>query len=158
MRSIEIEEKERVVKYFRKHFFFVFKKLILASVAIVLGLFLIAQDIRYVSFAGIVLAVLGFGKVLYEFIIWYYDIYVVTSMRIIDINQKGIFRREVLETPLTSIGNISQSTEGVMETFLNFGTVKIQTPGSEVKFEGVSDPAGVQTLIRETLDENLDSG
>ncbi len=61
---------------------------------------------------------------------YYLSMQVVTSERIIDIDQKGIFLREVNEMPIENIEDVSYKQNGFWGTVFNFGNVIIQTAGS----------------------------
>jgi uncharacterized membrane protein YdbT with pleckstrin-like domain len=61
---------------------------------------------------------------------YYLSMQVVTSERIIDIDQKGIFLREVNEMPIENIEDVSYKQNGFWGTIFNFGNVIVQTAGS----------------------------
>lgn len=69
---------------------------------------------------------------LFLFLFWmdyYLDMWVITDLRIIAIEQKGLFRREISEIPLSRVQDITIEIHGIIETFLKFGTIRIQTAG-----------------------------
>jgi len=93
------------------------------------------------------------GYMIYAYVGWYRDRFIITSERIIDIDQRGLFSRKVSEIELTKVQNITHSVSGVWATMLNFGTVTIQSAGAnDLTLDQVADPAGVQeditTLIK----------
>jgi membrane protein YdbS with pleckstrin-like domain len=57
------------------------------------------------------------------------DMWIVTDQRLIDVEQHGLFSREVAEIPLSRIQDVSIQINGILRTFLTFGTVRIQTAG-----------------------------
>lgn len=69
---------------------------------------------------------------LFLFLFWmdyYLDMWIITDRRIIAIEQKGLFRREVAEILLPRVQDVTIEISGIIETFLKFGTIKIQTAG-----------------------------
>jgi uncharacterized membrane protein YdbT with pleckstrin-like domain len=90
--------------------------------------------------------------VTYFFVRWldfYLDIAIVTSDRIVDIDQHGLFRRTVDELDCKMIQDVSAAKHGVFQTLFNFGTVEIQTAGERrnFTFANVPDPDRVQELV-----------
>lgn len=79
------------------------------------------------------------------------DTVIITNQRIIDNNQFGLFNRKVAEVKYERIQDISAHTKGVIETFLRFGNVVVQTAGVQQKFtfENVPDPIEVKAVIAE---------
>jgi hypothetical protein len=61
---------------------------------------------------------------------YYLSLQIVTSQRIIDIDQKGLFSREVNEMPLANIEDVSYKQDGFWATIFNFGNVILQTAGT----------------------------
>lgn len=61
---------------------------------------------------------------------YFLSIQLVTSERIIDIDQKGIFSREVNALPLGNIEDVSYKQAGFLGTVFNYGDVIVQTAGS----------------------------
>ena len=60
---------------------------------------------------------------------YYLDMWIITTERIIDIEQRGLFSREVAEIPIRQIQDVTLDIHGIVETLLKFGTIKIQTAG-----------------------------
>jgi uncharacterized membrane protein YdbT with pleckstrin-like domain len=86
-----------------------------------------------------------------QFTDYYLDINIVTSDRIIDINQKGLFGRSVAELDLTRVQDVHSTIKGIIPTLMNFGTVEVQTAATEENFvfEQVHDPHKVRQRILE---------
>ncbi|OGE80649.1 MAG: hypothetical protein A2660_01000 [Candidatus Doudnabacteria bacterium RIFCSPHIGHO2_01_FULL_45_18] len=58
----------------------------------------------------------------------------ITDRRIIDSDQHGLFNRETSELHSNRIQDVSTHTNGMIETFLQFGDVTVQTAASEKQF------------------------
>ena len=75
------------------------------------------------------------GLILYALIIWtayYLDSWIITSRRIIDIEQYGLFHREVKEINLDRVQNVTVEIPGFVPTLLGFGDIRVETAGQGV--------------------------
>lgn len=64
------------------------------------------------------------------FVIWtdyYLDVWYITNKRIIDVEQKGFFFREISSLYYEKIQDITTSVSGVIATFLDFGRIHVRT-------------------------------
>ncbi len=85
-----------------------------------------------ISYVEFFLSVYLMVIVLVSFVLWadyYLDIWIITSQRIIDINQKGLFNREVSEFMLDKVQDVSVEIPNMMATLMKYGNLKIQTAG-----------------------------
>lgn len=58
---------------------------------------------------------------------FYLDVWIITDRRIIDIEQHGLFHREISEIAMERIQNVTIEFPGVIPTLLKFGNIKIET-------------------------------
>lgn len=65
---------------------------------------------------------------------WLNSYYILTTARVVAINQESFFNRSVSEAELPNILSIRYDVPGVLRSIFNFGTVTIQASG--VKEEG----------------------
>jgi uncharacterized membrane protein YdbT with pleckstrin-like domain len=86
---------------------------------------------------------------LWKFIDWQNEIYQVTATRIIDIERLPFYLREDRrEASLDKIQNTSLEIPGLLGKLLNYGSVTIETAGTEAfTFDYVKDPRGVHADI-----------
>lgn len=93
---------------------------------------------------------------LYAFLVWidyFFDVWIITNERVINIEQKGLFVRAVSELKFSRIQDVTSEVSGMIPTILNFGDVKVQTASEEdyFLFRRVPDPYHVKDLIMERL-------
>jgi hypothetical protein len=86
------------------------------------------------------------------FLIWidyYFDAWIVTDCRIVNIEQKGLFSRVISELELEKVQDITTDVKGVIPTFLNYGNLFVQTAAEKERFifRNVPDPYGIKNLI-----------
>jgi len=86
---------------------------------------------------------------------YWLDAWIITNERIIDIEQKGLFKREVSEFKLDKIQDVTVDVHGVVQTLFGYGNVQIQTAGSDriFVFKTVPDPQSIKNKILKVHDE-----
>jgi uncharacterized membrane protein YdbT with pleckstrin-like domain len=80
---------------------------------------------------------------------YYFDIWIVTDKRIVNIEQKGMFSRVVSELKLENIQDITTDVKGIIPTFLNYGNLHVQTAAEKERFNfrSIPNPYKVKNLI-----------
>lgn len=77
---------------------------------------------------------------IYGFVDFYLDVYIITDRRIVDISQNGFFKRSISELNLRQIQDVNAKVNGLFSTLLHFGDVHIQTAGETPNFVFQSIP------------------
>ncbi len=82
---------------------------------------------------------------------YYLDVLVITDRRIIDIKQNGFFRREVSTLSIDKVQDITITINGIIRTVLNFGSIQIQSAGTDEEFiiRDMPDPNKIKLMIYE---------
>jgi uncharacterized membrane protein YdbT with pleckstrin-like domain len=85
------------------------------------------------------------------FMDYYLDTWIVTSRRIINIEQSGLFHRTMSELRLYRVQDVTASINGLWATMFNYGEVEVQTAGEKLRFtfEQVRHPNDVSKAILE---------
>ncbi len=71
------------------------------------------------------------------FVVWmnyYLDIWILTNKRLIDVNQKSLFHRDIASLRLESIQDIKIEIIGIIHTFLKIGNIHVQTAATSNEF------------------------
>lgn len=91
-----------------------------------------------------------FAFVFEQFLNWYFNVYIVTDERIIDIDFVNILYKRVSETKLDKIQDVTYSQGGVVRSLFNYGNVYIQTAAEsrEFEFNAVPNPNKVAEVLR----------
>lgn len=146
-------DKERLIIFLRRHWINLLVQL-LPFLIIVLILFIAYITLYYFTGLNIIdplewqfirLAVALFSLFLWSFVFvvfidYYLDIWIVTDYRIVNIEQKGLFRREISELRLDNVQDLTTEISGVIPTFFDFGDLYVQTAGKRVRFQFKSIP------------------
>lgn len=142
------EPGEEVILFLRRHWIellriFLFTGLLLAIPAIILVVLnLTGATVFSKPDTGAIGAVLLSGYLLMVLILtiteltdYWLDTWIVTTERVIDIEQLGLFNRVVSEVHLAQIQDVTSETVGVLGTFLTYGNVFVQTAAERERFE-----------------------
>ena len=94
-----------------------------------------------------------FGYAFYQFIFWYFNVYLVTNERIVDFDFKGLLHKETSYAKLNQIQDVSPKMIGFFGTFFHYGNVYIQTAAErpEFEFHHVPRPNDVASVIIEQI-------
>ena len=97
--------------------------------------------------------IIVFGFILLQFATWYFNIGLVTNKRIIDFDVVGILSKDVSETRLNLVEDVSYSQVGSIRTIFNYGDVVMQTAGSQPNFEfdRAPEPAKIVRIIADMI-------
>jgi uncharacterized membrane protein YdbT with pleckstrin-like domain len=92
----------------------------------------------------------------HSFVDYYLDVWIVTTERIINIEQKGLFARTVSEQELFRVQDVTSEVHGFFETILNFGDVHIQTAGQIQRFifKQVPQPSKIVQEVIQLSEKN----
>jgi hypothetical protein len=149
----DLFEDEEVLFVFRKHPVVMRRGLILAMLAILLGtvpsIFSPSYSTYFIGLAiGIVVGVL---VMLPSWISWYFSVFIITDQRLIQITQKGLFNRSVIDMRLNQIQMVNYQIAGLQETLLGFGTIMMQTFVGDLVIHEIHHPAAIQKKLLEIL-------
>lgn len=154
-------ENEEILTVIHRHWFnilthlliiFLFSFLLIASVLFLPVLFpkiMSAANARFFIFVENTFFIFIW---LFGFLVWidyYFDVWIVGNERIVNIEQKGLFVRQVSELGLANVQDVTVTVEGVIPTVLNFGDVHVQTAGEKEHFvfRQVPDPYRIKDII-----------
>ena len=88
-----------------------------------------------------------------SFFSWFFNVYIVTNMRIIDIDFYNLIYKQVSDTNLGNVQDLTYNMGGVVRTIFNYGDVFIQTAAEVTEFEflAVPHPDKVVKVIEDQL-------
>lgn len=81
---------------------------------------------------------------------YFLDQWIITNERVIDINQKSFWSREVSSLFLDRVQDVETDITGFFHTLFGFGTVTIESAGPQVgvvRMTGLSHPTTVRDLV-----------
>ncbi len=94
-----------------------------------------------------------FGFAFYKLIFWYFNVYLLTNERVVDIDFRGLLHKETSYAKLNQIQDVSPKIIGFFGTFFHYGHVFIQTAAErpEFEFHNVEKPDAVAQEILEQV-------
>ncbi|MEK7059203.1 MAG: PH domain-containing protein [Patescibacteria group bacterium] len=148
---------EEVLYVFRRHPIVMRKGLVLGMLGPLLGVIpaAIKPDLGFgFFFGGLALGCLT-GLLLFvpSWIGWHFSVFIVTDQRFIQIKQRGLFHRSVADLGLQQIQSVNYDVDGLQETLLGFGTIKMQTYVGDLTIHDVHHPARIQKQLLGILRE-----
>ena len=146
---------EEVLFVFRKHPVVMRRGFIIAMLAILLGTLPSLLNPTYATYLiGLAIGlVLGALIMLPSWIGWFFSVFIVTDQRLIQITQKGLFHKSVIDMRLNQIQMVNYEIAGFQQTLLGFGTIMMQTYVGDLVIHDVHHPAAIQKKLLEILRE-----
>lgn len=165
------EDEEEVVLFLRQHLvvllgpFLLVVFLALAPVTFfpLLSRFLVLPitiPLNYIIVGTAFWYVVTFGFALMSFLRWFFNIYIVTNKRIVDIDFIHLLYKEFSEARLDKIQDITYKSSGIFSVFFDFGDAYVQTAGGDmpnIEFLSVPQPTKVVKTISELLEKQKPS-
>lgn len=159
------ESEEQVVLFLRQHFIVNIPWIVLTGILlfippvlfpIMIGGFPLMLPVPYLLIGSLswYLATVGFALV--SFLHWFFNIYIVTNERVIDIDFQYLLFKRFSQAELERIQDISYTAGGIFATVFHYGNVYVQTAGEvpNLEFLAVPRPDKVVEKIRNLM-ENL---
>jgi hypothetical protein len=167
---VELTEGENLIKVIHRHWF------VLVSISVTLLFLAIVPIIGYIFlvfgtfsiFPPILRELLvskvywgAFAYSLWVALLWiiffmewtnyYLDTWIITDERLISINQKGFFNREIITVRYSQIQDVTVVIRGIIPSFLKFGHIQVESAGEfrKIMIRQVDDPERVKALIME---------
>lgn len=167
----DFRETEEIIAVVRHHWFVFFRDVIGLLVLFFIPFFFLPFLSTFVTAGGGPVGIpSGYGfffAAMWGLVIWhllfarwtdyYFDIWVVTSQRIVDIDQKGFFRRNVATmVNYDRVEDVQFELTGVIGNLLNFGHVQVQTAAANREFimEEVANPQKLERLIHQAVSDD----
>lgn len=86
-----------------------------------------------------------------KFLSWYFDVYIITNERVIDISFENLLNKKFAEAEITKIQDVSSEVIGFTQTIFNYGRILIQTASevNQLHFENIPNPDKIIKVIEE---------
>lgn len=139
------KENEKILMFLRRHWVEVFKIILislgllivpLAFYLVLIGTAYLENELYYSLYilinSSYILFVVLFA--FSNFIDYYLDVWIITDERVVNIEQKGLFNREVSEKELGRMQDITSEVKGFWATIFKYGDIHMQTAAEEQRF------------------------
>ncbi|MFH0912639.1 MAG: PH domain-containing protein [Patescibacteria group bacterium] len=153
---------EKTILILRKHWFILAWPFFKGVLFIIAAIFLLSVgkvgfyvfNSAWLTFLYLAWVVFWASSLLYEYLNWYRDRFVITNQRVVNVDQKSVFQRRVSEVELDKIQDIAHEINGVVATALDFGNIIISSAGSDnIELRDIAQPAEIQDVISKLVKE-----
>ena len=150
---------EQVLLLLRQHPVTQVSWVVMAAVAAVLPIFF--SQLAFFAFLpasyqtaiSVAWYLLLLGFVFESFLKWFFNAYIITDERIIDVDFFSLIYKNISSAKIDKIEDTTAQSAGLLAALFDYGTVTIQTAAEkrEFEFSGVPHPTKVTTLINELI-------
>jgi hypothetical protein len=90
------------------------------------------------------------------FVFYYLNIHIITNLRVVEIDQVGLFNHVISELHIDKIEDATSETKTILGTLFDFGDVYVQTAGTRERFdfENVPHPGQLEKLILDLYEQH----
>lgn len=163
---IQLDNDEKILVIAKKHIFLLYIKvagyILIAIVPIFIYSFITKNFVidltldtqRIFSFLYILWILFLWISI---FIFWtnaYLDMWIVTNKRVVNVDQKDLFSREISSIRLENIQDVSVETNGVLATMYKFGDISLETSGEKDNFylKSAANPDNIKKIISDAIE------
>jgi hypothetical protein len=144
---------EELILVFRRHliamrkgFYMLLVPLVVTSLPLVIWPY--SVELYIVPLIGLAIGLLLFA---YQYMMWYFTVYIVTNQRLRQVTQKGFFGKDVIELQLSKVQNISYNIPGFGGEIFRYGTIVIQTYVGDLIIKNVDDPEKIYNQLQDAV-------
>lgn len=155
------EEGEKIVLLLRQH------PVVNVGWIVIAGLMLLAPGFlgvinlldfmpeRFAAMTVLLWYLLTLAFVVERFLDWYFNVYIVTDERVVDIDFYGLIYRDLSVTKIDKIQDINFIQSGAVASLFNYGDIFIQTASEKREFDfmSVPRPARVVEILYQMMEE-----
>jgi len=107
--------------------------------------------LRFQLVAVIIWYLLVIGFVFEKFLSWYFNVYIVTNKRVVDLDFYNIIYYNQAQADLNQITDMNITVSGVVRLLFNFGDLVIETAAEapNLEFSAVPNPRKVMEIIEQ---------
>jgi hypothetical protein len=152
----EKDEEEEILVAMRPHWMTNVGWILIAA-AMVLGPTLLKTvtllnglPVKYQILGGLFWYLVTFAFAFEKFLSWYFDVYIITDERVVDIDFNNLLDKKFSEAKLSMIQDVTSRQIGVAQTMFNYGSVLIQTAAevNELRFDNIPNPEKVVKVLQ----------
>jgi len=157
-KMIRLSEDEEIIEIIKQSLVSIWYKFLVGIIFILLPFFLMFYLISQGPVGSSVFVAMIALAIFYcyrEWYLWSRNAVIVTNLRVIDIDQNGLFHRGVSEVTHQKIQDISYQSQGVMRTIFGIGHILIKTSVPDLKL-GIYNVSSIQDVcarLSKTVEE-----
>lgn len=157
------EENENILLFLRRSRFLNLRWVLIATFLLLVPFFILpfvnlgniihVLPIKYVVIFTLFYYLVIFTYMYINFITWYFNVVLITNLRIIDVDFSNLIYKNIATTKLSLVQDVSFQQVGVISTFFDFGDILIQTAGAvdNFLFETCPEPQKAVRIIEDLM-------
>ena len=150
-----MDDDEQVLYVLRRHFITNLTWIVLTFLFLFVPILVSAVLLpsKFIFSASMFWYLFVFGFVIERFLHWFFNIFIITTKKIVDMDFFNLLNRNISETPLRNIEDVTYEITGLPGIVFNYGTVTIQTAAEkrEFEFEHLSNPAKIADIVSDLV-------
>lgn len=140
------EDEEQIILFLRKHFvtnlpwiFISFVMFLVPTIVMTTGILeTVPANFRFIFM--MIWYLVSIAYTLESFLTWFFNVYIITDERIVDVDFYNLTYKEVSDANLDKIEDVTYKMGGVIRTLFNYGDVLIQTAAEVTNFDFLAVP------------------
>lgn len=157
------EDTEKVILFLRQHLFVLFVPILITVLLLIVPTLLfpiipflnlpVRLPSGYLLVGTFAWYLATFGFALMSFLRWFFNIYIVTNERVVDIDFKFLLYKQFSEAKIGKIQDLTFRSGGIIAALFNYGDVMVETAGEvpNIEFDKVPRPEKVVQTISELM-------
>lgn len=141
-----MDSEEKVVLFLRKHFVTNIPWMLMSAILFLIPSFIsglelfneIPSNFKFVFI--LIWYLIATAYTLESFLTWFFNVYIVTDERVIDVDFYNLIYKEVSDANIDRIQDVTYNMGGVVRAMFNYGDVLIQTASEVPNFEFLAVP------------------
>lgn len=112
-------------------------------------------SLTFLFIATIFWYLISFGYFFQNLLNWFFNVYIVTTKKIVDVDFHGIIFKNISEATLENVEDVTSTVRGTFGVIFDIGDVYIQTAAErrEFEFTQVDNPAKIRDIISDIVAE-----
>lgn len=141
-----MDNEEKVVLFLRKHWItnlgWILMSILMFSVPTIVNSLSILNGIpsNFRFIFELIWYLISTAYLIESFLTWFFNVYIVTDERILDIDFYNLIYKEVSDANIDKIQDVTYKMGGVIRTLFNYGDVMVQTASEVPNFEFIAVP------------------
>lgn len=158
--KIILKPHERIVRVYRRYPIVDIRRYVIAAALMLIPFFFLFPLMRLKEWGmalGSIIFLAGFFELVRTLFMWIHNVFIITTDRIIDFDQRGLFERVVSQSSYEKIQDVSFHIHGPLQTMFRYGDVNIKTGWGSVDLcvPGIFQPERAQRLLIDTQEDYM---
>lgn len=90
-----------------------------------------------------------------SFLTWYFNVYIITNKRLIDVDFNGFWGKRISEATFDNVEDVTYETSKFLHVLFDYGDIFMQTAAEKTEFEfhSISKPGKVHDILTDLVED-----